>query len=71
MISIDKYEYFYVQGENSIIRTSDKEKNKRKIQDKLKHFDNLIEKSKKNGFAKEDKRKLSNICNKFFTSNGK
>lgn len=41
-VSIEKYEYYYVQSSNSIMRNSDNEKTRKKLQDKLKHFDNLI-----------------------------
>lgn len=42
MVAIDKYEYYYVQSENSIMRNEDEEKTKQKLQDKLIHYDNLI-----------------------------
>ena len=41
-VSIDKREYFYVQSKNSIMRENNSEKTRKKLQDKLKHFDNLI-----------------------------
>ena len=41
-VSINKREYFYVQSENSIMRENNSEKTRKKLQDKLKHFDNLI-----------------------------
>ena len=41
-VSINKREYFYVQSENSIMREINTEKTRKKIQDKLTHFDNLI-----------------------------
>ena len=47
MVSINKYEYFYVQSENSIMRNSDEQKTKQKLKDKLNHFDNLINRSSK------------------------
>lgn len=42
MVSIGKYEYYYIQSENSIMRNDDKAKKRKKLQDKLTHFDNLI-----------------------------
>ena len=59
MVSIDKYEYFYVQGENSIMRNNNIEKTKKKLQDKLNHFDNLIEKSKEMELQKKTKENLA------------
>ena len=41
-VSIDKREYYYVQSKNSIMRENNSEKTRKKLQDKLKHFDNLI-----------------------------
>ena len=41
-VSITKREYFYVQSENSIMRGTNTEKTRKKLQDKLSHFDNLI-----------------------------
>ena len=42
--SIDKYEYFYVQSKNSIMREVNDNKTKVKLKDKLNHFDNLLKK---------------------------
>ena len=44
MVSINKYEYYYVQSQNSIMRNNDKQKAKNKLQDKITHYDNLIKK---------------------------
>lgn len=44
MVSIGKYEYYYVQSKNSIMRNKDKEKTIKKLQDKLTHYDNLVKK---------------------------
>ena len=43
-VSIDKREYFYVQSKNSIMRENNSEKTRKKLQDKLCHFDILINK---------------------------
>ena len=43
-VSIDKREYYYVQSKNSIMREKNSEKTRKKLQDKLKHFDNLMKK---------------------------
>ena len=41
-VSINKFEYYYVQSENSIMRNSDVKKTRKKLQDKLFHFDNIV-----------------------------
>ena len=43
-VSINKYEYYYIQSKNSIMRNFDEEKTRKKLQDKLFHFDNIIKK---------------------------
>ena len=43
-VSLQKYEYYYIQSENSIMRNSDVKMIRKKIQDKLFHFDSIIEK---------------------------
>ena len=47
MVITDKLEYYYVQTEDSIMRGNDAKKQKKKIKDILKHYDNLIESSNK------------------------
>lgn len=47
MVSLDKYEYFYVQSENSIMRNQNEEITRKKLQDKLIHYDTLIRKVNK------------------------
>lgn len=42
MCLIDKYEYYYVQTENSIMRENNEEKQRKKIEDILKNFDELL-----------------------------
>ena len=42
-VSINKREYYYVQSENSIMREKNSEKTRKKLQDKLCHFDSLIQ----------------------------
>lgn len=42
-VSINKREYFYVQSKNSIMREKNSEKTRKKLQDKLIHFDSLIQ----------------------------
>ena len=54
-VSIDKREYFYVQSENSIMREKNSEKTRKKLQDKLKHFDNLIKEVNKMDLQKMTK----------------
>lgn len=43
MVAIDKYEYYYVQSQNSIMRNENEEKTRKKLKDKLEHYDNLIQ----------------------------
>ena len=47
MVSINKHEYYYVQSQNSIMRNQNEEMERKKLQDKLVHFDNLLKQSKK------------------------
>ena len=54
-VSIDKREYYYVQSKNSIMRERNKEKTRKKLQDKLKHFDNLIKEVNKMDLQKMTK----------------
>lgn len=42
MVAIDKYEYYYVQSQNSIMRNTSEEKTRQKLEDKLVHYDNFI-----------------------------
>ena len=51
-VSIDKREYFYVQSKNSIMREVNSEKTRKKLQDKLIHFDNLIRKANEMDLSK-------------------
>ena len=46
-VALKNYEYYYVQSSNSIMRNNDNEKTRKKLQDKLLHFDNLIEETRK------------------------
>ena len=59
MVSLNKYEYYYVQTENSIMRNTNKEKNKKKLQDKLIHFDNLIKTANNMNISKITKENLA------------
>ena len=58
MVSINKFEYYYVQTENSIMRSNDKQINKKKLQDKLIHFDNLIKQANNMNISKKTKENL-------------
>ena len=42
VVSQDIYGYFYVQSDDSIIRTTDEKKNIKKAYDKLIHYDNML-----------------------------
>ena len=59
MVSIDKYEYFYVQSQKSIMRNNDEKNTRKKLQDKLIHFDNLIDKSRKMNINKVTKENMA------------
>ena len=54
-VSTNKYEYYYVQSENSIMRNSDAKKIRKKLQDKLFHFDSIVEKVDKLNVKKTTK----------------
>ena len=59
MVSINKYEYYYVQSQNSIMRNNNDEMERKKLQDKLVHFDNLLKESKKMQLKKVTKENLA------------
>ena len=54
-VSIDKREYYYVQSNNSIMRNKDDKKTRKKLEDKLKHFDNLIKRTNELNIQKQTK----------------
>lgn len=54
-VSLNKREYYYVQSENSIMRNNDNEKTRKKLSDKLNHFDNLIKKVNEMNLQKQTK----------------
>ena len=47
MVAIDKYEYYYVQSQNSIMRNTSEKKTRQKLEDKLIHYDNFIKEIEK------------------------
>lgn len=57
-VSLDKYEYFYVQSKNSIMRNDDKLKTRKKLSDKLMHYDNLVQKIEKMELSKTTKENI-------------
>lgn len=59
MAAIDKYEYYYVQSDNSIMRNEEEEKTRKKLQDKLFHYDNLIQKVNRMKLEKITKENLA------------
>lgn len=59
MISINNYEYYYVQSQNSIMRNQNEEMERKKLQDKLVHYDNLLRVSKKMPLKKVTKENLA------------
>lgn len=54
-VSTNKYEYFYVQSKNSIMRNFNIQKTRKKLQDKLFHFDSMVEKVDKLNVKKTTK----------------
>ena len=59
MVSINNYEYYYVQSQNSIMRNKNDEMERKKLQDKLVHYDNLLRISKKMSLKKVTKENLA------------
>lgn len=59
MVSINNYEYYYVQSQNSIMRNKNEEMERKKLQDKLVHYDNLLRISKKMPLKKVTKENLA------------
>ena len=59
MVAIDKYEYYYVQSQNSIMRNTNEEKTRKKLQDKLVHYDNLLKEVSKMSVKKTTKENLA------------
>ena len=47
MVAIGKYEYYYVQSQNSIMRNTSEKKTRQKLEDKLIHYDNFIKEIEK------------------------
>lgn len=62
MIITEKNEYYYVQTESSIMRGNDNQKQRRRIEDILYHFDKLIEESQKMNISKTAKDNLGIFC---------
>jgi glycosyltransferase involved in cell wall biosynthesis len=59
MTAIDKYEYYYVQSKNSIMRNENKDNTIKKLQDKLNHYDNLIKEANNMKLEKVTKENLA------------
>ena len=59
---IDKYEYFYVQTDNSIMRGSDETKEKKKLEDYLVHTDNLLKQIKEENVSEYTKENMGILC---------
>ena len=59
---IDKYEYYYVQTDDSIMRSSDEEKEKKKLEDYLVNTDNLLEKVKEEKVSDYTKENMGIYC---------
>lgn len=58
-VALENYEYYYVQSSNSIMRNNDKEKTRKKLQDKLIHFDNLIKETSKMNISELTKQNVA------------
>lgn len=59
MVSLKNREYYYVQTQNSIMRDKDKDKKRKKLEDKLENYDNLIEKVNKMDLKKLTKENVA------------
>ncbi len=59
MISLNKYEYYYVQTPKSIMRGNDENKQRKKLEDIVKHYDSLIKKSNEMNISKYTKENLA------------
>lgn len=59
MVSINKYEYYYVQSQNSIMRNKNEEMERKKLQDKLVHFDNILKETRKMPLKKVTKENIA------------
>ena len=59
MVITGKYEYYYVQTEESIMRTTNNEKNKKKLEDMLNNFDDIIRKSESLELEKRTRENLA------------
>ena len=59
MVSIDRYEYFYVQSQNSIMRNADIQKEQKKIEDKITHYDNIMKELEKMNLNKRTKENVA------------
>ena len=62
MVSIDKYNYFYVQTENSIMRGNDYKKTLKKAYDSLLQYDNIIKKIENYNIEKKTKENIKIFC---------
>lgn len=62
MVSIDKYNYFYVQTENSIMRGNDYRKTLKKAYDSLLQYDNIIKKIENYNIEKKTKENIKIFC---------
>ena len=59
MVSIDRYEYFYVQSQNRIMRNADIQKEQKKIEDKITHYDNIMKELEKMNLNKRTKENVA------------
>lgn len=62
MIAIHKTEYYYVQTNNSIMRGNSEEKELKKLQDILGHYDSLMKRSSEMSLKKETKENVGIFC---------
>ncbi len=58
VISTNEYGYYYSQTNNSIVRNSDYQKDKKKVKDVLLHYDNAVKKIDKMDISKQSKERI-------------
>lgn len=58
VVSTNEYGYYYSQTNNSIMRNSDYQKNKKKVKDVLLHYDNAVKKIDKMDISKQSKERI-------------
>ena len=62
MVSLDSYNYYYVQTEGSIMRDNNLEKEVKKSKDALYHYDNILKQIEKYNLEKRTKENVKIYC---------